>query len=252
MKQLFFDNELMEGLILKRKNRFIMEVLINNNIELCHCPCTGTIGNIVFNTIPCLLSFNNTNSKRKTNYTVEAISLNEINSTNKNWIGINQIKSNNFIEYFLKNNLLPNIINIDEKSIILRECNTHNSKLDFLINNNIYLEIKTPLIILPLKSNYYDNLNIKKNIKNTIVSHERFFKHLDELSDSLAYNQKAIMISFYMFEADKFIPPKNNKSFLIKDKVISTLNNGVEFWQVNTKFTNCSIELVDYYKTDFE
>lgn len=50
-----FEEPLLEGVILKRRNRFIMEVEYDGTVYDCHCPTTGRIGNIVFEDIPCLL-----------------------------------------------------------------------------------------------------------------------------------------------------------------------------------------------------
>ncbi|MFE4129680.1 hypothetical protein [Peribacillus sp. YIM B13482] len=49
----------MEGVILKRGNRFIMEVEVEGGVYDCHCPTTGRIGSIVFRNISCLLSKSN-------------------------------------------------------------------------------------------------------------------------------------------------------------------------------------------------
>ena len=69
-----FDTALLEGLIRKRRNRFIMEVEVDGILCDCHCPTTGSIGNLILRDISCLLSKGNDIS-RKTRYTVEAISL---------------------------------------------------------------------------------------------------------------------------------------------------------------------------------
>jgi len=69
-----FKKPLIEGLIKSRPNRFIMMVEINGKVEKCHCPSTGRIGDIIFKDIPCLVSKAESESKRKTKFTVEAFS----------------------------------------------------------------------------------------------------------------------------------------------------------------------------------
>jgi len=98
MKYLFKE-KLIEGIIKSRPNRFIMNVEINKKIEKCHCPSTGRIGNIIWKDIPCLLS-KSENTNRKTKFTVEAF------KTKNQYIGINQTKANEYIEFFLKNNFV--------------------------------------------------------------------------------------------------------------------------------------------------
>ena len=92
-----FEEELIEGIIKERKNRFIFKVIIDKKEYECHCPSTGTIGRIIFKNIPCLLS-KSQNDKRTTPYTVEAISLDKPNEKNKKWIGINLVASNKYVE----------------------------------------------------------------------------------------------------------------------------------------------------------
>ena len=140
-----FEEKLIEGKIKKRKNRFILIVEINNEIFNCHCPSTGTIGNIILENIPCLLS-KSKNIKRATLYTVEAISLDKPEKKDKNWIGINLISSNKYVDYCLKKGMYNKMIN--KINSIKREVNLGNSKIDFLINNNCYLEVKSFLQIL--------------------------------------------------------------------------------------------------------
>lgn len=51
-----FNNELMEGLLVKRMSQFTMEVLLDGEIIKCHCPTTGRIGDIELKNIPCSVS----------------------------------------------------------------------------------------------------------------------------------------------------------------------------------------------------
>jgi len=230
-----FQERLVYGVILRKKNRFVAEVRIKNNIVQCHYPVTGRVGNIVFENIPCLLTPTN---NVKTQYTIEAISLND----GKNWIGINQIKANKYIVWLIKTNQLPKMINTNGL-IISRERKIGNSRLDFIVGNTC-LEVKTPLIILPLKASYVGN-NVKFIKSKNAVSTARFFKHLDELSAN-----KSILVCFYMFEAEPFVPP--NTKNVIADKIHKSINNGVDMWQVNCRFSDAGVELVDYYRCHFD
>ncbi len=99
MNKYKFKDNLTEGIITSRPNRFIMLVNFNGKIEEAHCPSTGKIGNIEFNNIPCLVSKSN-NKNRRTKYTVEAISLDNPNKKEKSWIGINQNRINEYVKFF--------------------------------------------------------------------------------------------------------------------------------------------------------
>ncbi len=251
MTKYLFDTSLVEGLILKRPNRFLMDVLINNKIIKCHCPSTGRIGGIVFDKIPCLLSKCDEYSKRKTSYTVEAISLNKPEDKKKYWIGINQVKANRYIEYFLKTNQLNKIVKCDENTEILREKFIGKSKLDFLVKNS-YIEVKTPLVQLQLKKYYFTNKNVKMNNFIDFNSTDRFLKHIKELSNSLSTNNKAHLITLFIFDAKKFDPPHSEKYEYIFDAVSKAEKSGVKMWQVNLFFNEYGIELKSYYKMDLK
>lgn len=142
-----FETALIEGLIRRRRNRFIMEVEVDGIMCDCHCPTTGRIGNIVFRNIPCLLSKSN-DITRKTLYTVEAISLDLPSENNKSWIGINQNAANRYVEHFLKTGQLSAMVKNGD--IVKREQKLGNSKLDFLVGNT-YIEVKTPLTKLQVE-----------------------------------------------------------------------------------------------------
>jgi len=76
-----FKTKLVEGIIIKRVFNYIMLVKYNNQTIRCHCPTTCSIGNFSLKNLPCLLSITD-DDKRKTKYTVEAISLDNPNKKN--------------------------------------------------------------------------------------------------------------------------------------------------------------------------
>ena len=102
MLPFLFKNSLVEGVIEKRKTQFTIQVKYNGGSYHCHCPSTGRIGNLELSERPCLLSLS-TDTSRKTAFTVEAISLNRVEDSAKNWIGINQNAVNRYVEHFLRN-----------------------------------------------------------------------------------------------------------------------------------------------------
>ena len=51
-----FPQPLIRGTIVRRPNRFIIDVDLGGQVVPCHCPTTGRIGNLVLDGLPCLLS----------------------------------------------------------------------------------------------------------------------------------------------------------------------------------------------------
>ena len=245
-----FEEELIEGIIKERKGQFILFVKVKDKEYRCHCPTTGNIGGIILKNIPCLLSKSN-NPKRATEYTVEAISLDKINVKNKKWIGINQVKANKYIEFFLKegkfNKLIKNV------TCLKREQNLGDSKLDFLINNNCYMEVKSPLHYLNITIPNY--IQVRK--KNKLYTGNRLVKHMIELGKSLKKAQRAIMLLTFQYNSEKFgQKEKNEKKECIQnvDKIQEAVDEisklGVEFWQANLSIDKKGVSFLDHFKID--
>ncbi|GHU14988.1 sugar fermentation stimulation protein [Alphaproteobacteria bacterium] len=224
-----FENPLIDGIIKSRQNRFLMNVEIEGNVEKCHCPTTGKIGNVVFSDIPCLLS-KSTNVNRKTQYTVEAISIDDAQS----WIGINQTAINGYVNHFLKTGLLEDIAPMGET--ILREQALGSSRLDFRVGN-VYVEVKMPLIHLFTKTESWE--------QKTPMSPGRFVKHVTELSNSLDKNKRAILLMCFVFDAPRFVPPVPSKyNVEITEIMRNAIAKGIELWQMNLSIDKLGIRPV--------
>ena len=240
MKKFLFKKTLIEGLIKARPNRFIFMVQIKGKLFKCHCPSTGQIASIEFNNIPCLLS-EAENKDRKTKFTVEAISLDSIKKKNKNYIGINQTKANQYVEFFLKTKqlkkLFPKIENIK------REVKLRNSRIDFLINERDYLEVKTPLKEIPSE----EHPNFKKRASE-FISFERLVKHFGDISKSIKNNSRAIFLMCFIYNAEIFNPPQKNAKNKIINAAKKARARGLENWQINLKIDKKGVSLIKYCK----
>jgi len=235
-----FEKPLLEGIIRKRKNRFIMIVEMKGILHDCHCPATGSIGDIVFRDIACLVSKSD-DIKRKTQFTIEAISLDLPAEEHKSWIGINQNAANRYVEHFLKNGQLLNMVSNGET--VLREKKLGNSKLDFLVDNT-YIEVKTPLTQLQVEMK--EHIEIKKS--SEFNSFERFIKHIGELSGSLTENARAILLVCLIYQNSGFKVGMGGKhSNYIMQSVQDSVQRGVEIWQTDFKITPTEVSLTGYY-----
>ena len=239
-----FKESLIEGLIKARPNRFLMDVELEGKIIRCHCPTTGRIGNLVFENVPCLL-LRVENSKRKTPYSVEAISLDSAGKKIKSWIGINQTKMNRYVEFFLNQNQFSKMVSGDE---IQREKPLGNSRIDFLVkeqkaNRETYLEVKMPLITLPIKQN-----NVLRT-HSKFDSFDRLIKHFTDLANFLKKNNRAIVLLCYMYDAKAFQRPVRDDT---NSKILKAAQNaqakGLENWQANFRITPKYVELLNYFE----
>jgi sugar fermentation stimulation protein A len=236
-----FEKPLEEGIIKSRPNRFIMNVLVAGRMERCHCPSTGRIGNIRFEDVPCLLSRSNARN-RKTNYTVEAFSLDESSAEKKAWIGINQTRANEYVEFFIRSGLLEDMLG--EVKEAKREVKLGRSRIDFLINKKDYLEVKTPLMLIPTEGhrNYMEN-------KTPFASFGRMIKHFDDTSKSIKDGSRAIFLLCNMYDAQPFqVPrPKGPEKRIVNAARKASLR-GLENWQINLKLDKEGVSLIGCFR----
>jgi sugar fermentation stimulation protein A len=195
-----------------------MNIDVNGNIEKCHCPTTGKIGNVVFKDVHCLLS-KSENIGRKSSHTVEAF-LWEYENQCKSWIGINQTAINRYVEHFLKCGLFN-----DAREPVLREQTLGSSRLDFRIDR-CYIEVKMPL--------FYLFSNTESLNGQAPTSLDRFIRHVNDLGNSLKDNDRAILLACFMFDAPRFVPPApSDRNIEVANTVKQSMARGVEIWQLN-------------------
>lgn len=237
-----FETELLEGKIKVRKSQFVIEVETKDGILSCHCPTTGRIGNIELNGRPCLLS-KSQNAKRKTPYTVEAISLNRVDDKYKVWIGINQNAVNRYVEFFLNSGAFNEMV--ENGKTILREQVLGISKLDFLVGDT-YLEVKTPL--QSLQVNIPEYVNTKK--VTPFSSTDRFVKHIIELGKSLKNHQRAILLTCFIYDNPGFkVINKSTNYEEVKAVMDKSKSLGVETWQANFEIQPYGVRLIKYFRS---
>ena len=236
-----FDVPLTEGVIQTRKSQFTMLVTINGGEMTCHCPTTGRIGNIELAGRPCLLS-KSLDPARKTPFTVEAVSLNRPEDTDKTWIGINQNAANRYVEHYLINGGFSEMIGTGDT--IQREQFLGVSKLDFLVGNT-YLEVKIPLQSLQLDIPEY--VKIKKVMP--FSSTERFVKHITELANSLQSHQRAILLTCFLYDNPGFQVIERSTNYeQVSAAVGNAMTAGVESWQANFMIASNGVKLTKYFK----
>lgn len=240
MEPLIFKNPLVEGIIEKRKSQFTMQVNCNGESYHCHCPTTGRVGNLDLAGRPCLLS-QSSSSSRKTAFTVEAVSLNQPEDLAKSWIGINQNAANRYVEHFLRNGGFSEMI---DSAPVHREQVLGNSKLDFLVGNT-FIEVKTPLLSLQLDI----PAHVKTKKMTLFSSTDRMTRHMTELGNSLAKNQRAILLLCFIYNNPGFkVIEKSKKYYEVKRIVDENVAKGVEIWQANFQIVPEKVTLEKNFK----
>ena len=235
-----FPYPLAEGIIVKRKSQFTMIVNCEGSEYICHCPTTGRVGNLDLSGRPCLLSKSD-GPNRKTAFTVEAVSLNRPEDTEKDWIGINQNMANRFVEHFLVNGGFKEMVGNGNE--VRREQFLGISKLDFLVGNT-YLEVKTPLQHLQLEIPEY----VKTKPVTPFSSTSRMMKHVAELANSLKEHERAILLTCFIYDNPGFQVIERSINYdEVKATVDDSIKKGVETWQANFKITPTQVVLEKYF-----
>jgi len=237
-----FDRSLEEGIVIKRSSIYTMLVDVGGKQVSCHCPTKGRIGNIDVAGRPCLLSASS-NPERKTPYTVEAISLDRPETKDKSWIGINQNAANRYVEHYLRNGGLSDVIGTGD---VQRERFLGQSKLDFLVGDN-YLEVKTPL--QHLQVDIPDYIRVKKTAP--FSSTDRMTRHMQELAGSLQSHQKAVLLIVFIYDNPGFRVVERSTNYdEVKRIIDECVSKGVEIWQANFSIDRERVRLERHFRLE--
>ncbi|MDR1255359.1 MAG: DNA/RNA nuclease SfsA [Puniceicoccales bacterium] len=225
------------GELIRRPNRFIFEGIADGRVQRWHCPVTGSIGLVEdFRGVPCLLTPANDIGKRTTEGTVEAISLNR----GRDWIGINQNRINGWMEYFLKENALPSMINSAGCSV-RHEVKIDDSRIDLVVERGercTFLELKTPMRDLLLSPNAHFTRPPSPSY------FDRGLRHFETLARLVEAGHRAIVALCFMYDAPLFASPARDKwNAKIIDTIRAANLRGVENWQINLKISPTSLKI---------
>lgn len=236
--KLMFEKPLIKAKIKARVNRFIFIVELNGQEVEAHCPSGGTIAGISrkdFKDIECLMSDHGDDTGRRTRYTVEAISLDD----SLTYAGINQTKSNRYVEYFLQEDSVKNILQIQGE--VKREKKLGDSRIDFKAGD-CYIEVKT------MVADYYCKASPRLTalMRDQHPSIERMQKHVRTLTNEInANNSRAAIITVFQYDAPTFEPPVNDPVYakFVEDLKLAKVS-GLRQYQMNIRITETYAELI--------
>jgi len=241
--KLRFPRRLVQGTVTSRPNRFIMTVDIGGEVLRCHCPVTGRIGELVFDEIPCLVEMASCPG-RTTAGTVEAISLDPVGKGKKSWIGIDQTRANDYVDFFLRSGPLAGMIGkVDE---VTREVRLGSSRIDFLVNGRDYLEVKTLLFDLPCEGH-----PSRRARHHPLMHFDRMIRHFGDISGSVAKGSRAVLLLCYLYDARPFeVPAPTKKSGRIVRAAKKAVSKGMEQWQLNLKVDDVGVEFIRCFELE--
>ena len=131
-----FNNVLIKGKLIKRYKRFFIDIKLNKEIVVAHCPNTGSMKGLLNEGNDVYISKND-DPKRKLKYTLEIIKV------KKNYVGVNTHFANKIAFHGLSNNLIKELSNNEDiKPEVFYNKET---RFDFLIKKKlekIFVEVK--------------------------------------------------------------------------------------------------------------
>jgi len=170
---MIFNNVLIKGKLIKRYKRFFIDIKLNKEIVVAHCPNTGSMKGLLNEGNDVYISKND-DPKRKLKYTLEIIKV------KKNLIGVNTHFANKIVYHGLSNNLINELKNND--SIKPEVFFNKETRFDFLVEKNkqkIFVEVKNVTLFRNEKiAEFPDSITSRgsKHLKTLIVAVKKGYK----------------------------------------------------------------------------
>ncbi len=195
--------KLQKAFFLNRKNRFVGEIEIDGKIHSVHIADTGRLREILTEGREILVVKNR--DGLKTDY--KLISANMDNE----WVLVNTSLHSKIGYVAIKKGVLGYI-----PTNIKREVKFGDSRLDYLVDGNTFIELKASNLLIGNRCIFPD------------APTERGVKHLSELYTATKMGYKAIILIMGLRNCECFSPNKIlDRKF--SDKFTEVLNKGVEF-----------------------
>jgi sugar fermentation stimulation protein A len=221
-----FNNVLIKGKLIKRYKRFFIDIKLNKEIVVAHCPNTGSMKGLLNEGNDVYISKND-DPKRKLKYTLEIIKV------KKNLIGVNTHFANKIAYHGLSNNLIYELKNND--SIKPEVFFNKETRFDFLVEKNkqkIFVEVK--------------NVTLFRNEKiaefpDSVTS--RGSKHLKTLIAAIKKGYKAYLLFLIQIEGVKHFKIAKDIDKEYYDNYLLAKEAGVNFLAYRCKINSKEIKI---------
>lgn len=217
-------NGIVEGKFIRRDNRFIAQVEINGNVEICHVKNTGRCRELLTEGAEVYIE-PSTNPERKTKFSLVAV------NKKGRLVNMDSQAPNKVVEEAIKEGWL-----FDNVTYCKREYTYGNSRFDF------YIERGEEKAFIEVKGVTLENDNV---VSFPDAPSERAVKHLDELYNAVGQGYGAYVIFVVqMSDVDYFVPNEiNHKAFA--DKLKEVRSKGVKVLAYDCNVTRDELVLRD-------
>ena len=219
-----FDTPLIKTKFIRRYKRFFVDVLLNKETLIAHCPNSGSMMGLLNKGENAWIS-ESKNKERKLKYTLEIL------EHNKQMVGVNTHLTNKIIEDALKKKKIKDLVSYDQ---IHREVKfNNNTRFDFLISNKkkqAFVEVKN--VTLKREDDYAEFPDAPTT---------RGQKHLLELISAKKKNYQAYLIFLVQRQDCKFFKIAQDIDKNYYENFIKAKKNGVKFLCYSSKVTDNEI-----------
>jgi len=202
-----FTKSLIKGKLIKRYKRFFVDIKLDKEIVIAHCPNTGSMKGLLDEGNEVFISKND-NPKRKLKYTLEIIKV------KKKLIGVNTHFANKIAYHGLSNNLVKEVSNSD--NIKPEVFFNKETRFDFLVEKNkqkIFVEVKNVTLLRDEKiAEFPDAVTLRGS------------KHLKALIEAIKKGYKSYLLFLVQiqdvesFKIAKDIDKEYYKNYLLAKK----------------------------------
>ncbi len=213
-------NNIIKGEFIDRPNRFIANVLIDNNIEVCHVKNTGRCKELLVKGSTVYLQKSD-NPNRKTKYDLIAVQK-----------GDRLINMDSQIVNYVALEFVPNLF--DNIKFIKPEYKYGNSRFD------IYVETDTDKIFIEVKGVTLENEGV---VSFPDAPTERGVKHLKELQKAVTEGYKAYVLFVVQMADVKYFETNSKTHPEFADELKKAKENGVVPLAFDCAVTPDSIEI---------
>ena len=221
---MYFTKTLIKGKFIKRYKRFFVDVKLDKEIVIAHCPNTGSMKGLLDEANDVYISKSD-DPKRKLKYTLEIIKV------KKNLVGVNTHFANKIAYHALSNNLIKEISNND---IIIPEVFFNkDTRLDFLIEKNkqkIFVEVKNVTLFREEKI---------AEFPDSITS--RGSKHLKTLIEAIKQGYKSYLLFLVQIEGVESFKIAKDIDKEYYDNYLLAKKAGVKFLAYRCKISSKEI-----------
>ncbi|NOY22605.1 MAG: DNA/RNA nuclease SfsA [Acidobacteria bacterium] len=197
--------ELAFGEFISRPNRFVGEILLNGHLATCHIADTGRLKEILTTGRRILVAKNQ--PRLKTDYRLIACEMRETDE----WVLINTAIHTHIARTVIRNGVLGFI-----PETVQPEVKVGNSRLDFLVDKHLYIELKGTNLILDSQCRFPD------------APTTRGRRHLEELIQLKKDGKNAMILILGLRHCPCFVPNRNMDP-AFADTFEKALKSGVQY-----------------------